>query len=144
MRKNFDSILLVGIALVGIAMVVVTYLSAFHENPASEIFNSPMPVDRLVYRAGDNIIGKINYCRYTNVAFDTSISFVNNIILDTPTRHATGAPVGCGTVFGVLATVPDALPPGRYHLVGKNEYRVNFLATRTTEWSTVEFEVDDK
>jgi len=100
-----------------------------------------MPVDREVYLSGDQIVVTINYCRYTDVTFTTSMSFSNNLIYELPSRKIIGAPRGCGIVNSVLAVVPDGLPPGRYKLVGKNEYPVNSLVTRVLNWETVEFGV---
>ena len=140
-KKHLNHLLLTLLALVAVFLVTGIYLYAFDQNPATVITNSPMPVDRAVYRAGDPILATIEYCRYTKVPFTTYISFSDTLIFDIPPREAVGAPVGCGTVQGKLAVTPDNLPPGNYHLVGKNVYQVNFMAFRVTDWYTVEFEV---
>ena len=124
-----------------LSIVIVTYLYVFDKNPATVISNSPLPVNKAVYHSGEAIIATIEYCRYTNVPTITYISFVNDLIFDVPSRTITGAPIGCGTVQGKIVTIPNSLPPGTYHLVGKNEYKVNFFATRYVEWYSEPFEV---
>ena len=132
----FMSLLIVAVGILGGA-----YLIAFHENPAAVIYNNPMPTDKLVYSRGDTIYFTIQYCRYTTVPTTTYISFVNFLIYDVPPRTFQGGPAGCGTVRGGVVVIPDNLPPGKYHLIGKNKYDVNFLVSRYTNWHTAEFEI---
>jgi len=120
---------------------IAFYIIVFYQNPASTIV-SPIPVDKDVYHIGDQIIGTIDYCRFTEVEFDTVINFINGIIYDLPTRHAKGAPVGCGIVGGRLTDVPEGLPVGiSYRLEGTNNYEVFPGIWRKTPWYTEEFEV---
>ena len=141
LTKHINRMLLATLVLMAVSIAGAVYLYAFDQNPPSAIFNSPMPTDKTEYHIGDTIFFLIDYCRYTDVAVTLHTSFSNNLIFNVPSKTFAGAPRGCGTVTGGNIVIPDNLPPGHYKLVGKNEYRVNFLATRYVDWYTTEFEI---
>lgn len=133
------------LALLGMAALLILFgvwLYAFDANPAIKIHNSPIPVDKAVYRAGDNVIAVFDYCRYTLVPATRYVSFADGLLHNVPPVEIPGLGVGCFVgVAATIAVIPDSLPPGRYYIIGKHELKVNVLATRITSWQTQEFEV---
>ena len=133
--------LLVFLVAVSISIVLAVYLYAFDQNPASEVFNSPVPVDKDVYHIGDSIYATIEYCRYTQVPHIRHLAFEDTLVFYLPPESVVGLPLGCGKLKVLIAVVPNSLPPGTYRIVGRTEYRVNFLATRYTDAYTETFQV---
>jgi len=112
----------------------------FYNNPPVRFFNVPFPVDQSLYYPGDDILATVNYCKYNQAFFTTSIAFVDGLIFSAPERIITGAPRGCGEIRTVLMTIPSGLPAGTYYLLGRNTYDFGFI-TRSVEWITVPFTV---
>ena len=136
-----NRILLVILVITMVLIAGGTYLIAFHENPPVEFFNLPFPVDKEAYHAGDLLNMEINYCRYSTSTFTAHINFMNELIYAAPEIPAVGSgKIGCGLVKASLK-IPNNLPVGKYYIYGKNVYPVNSIATRTVEWSTIEFDI---
>jgi len=128
--------------LVGVLVLIMgsIYLMAFHENPAM-VINSPVLVDKNEYRAGEAIIATFDYCRYSNAPATRYISFSDGLFYNLPTVTIPGLGKGCFVVSSNIAVVPAGLPPGTYFIIGKHMLDVNVLASRITDWYTVEFEI---
>ena len=139
--RNFSYLSLSLIILLVAVIAYGTYLVAFDANPPVVYNNLPFPVDKAQYRAGEEIIITADYCKFTNVPFHAHVAFVDGLIFSVPEVSVIGGQMGCNTINTNVGAIPANLPPGRYYLSVKNEYRVNFMATRTVEWTTVEFDV---
>jgi len=143
MNKNlcFDYILLALLVIISVMLIGGTYLFAFHENPPIEFFNQPFPVTKESYSGGETVVVTVQYCKHTTSAYIRNLSFVDGLVFSIPESRRGGATLGCDTVDVSSVTIPETLPPGNYYLRGKNEYEVNFLATRVVEWTSEVFEV---
>lgn len=143
MKKHLpiNRILLTLLVAVATIIIVFTYFYAFDANPAIEFYNLPFPTDKSEYRAGDVIYLTADYCRYTNVSYTLHLAFIDGLRFTVPEIHRIGAGMGCDIVTFSVIEIPDKLPPGIYYLQGKNEYEVNFVATRVVEWTSQSFEV---
>lgn len=131
-------------ALSSVALVIIFYLYNFDGNPPIEINNIPIPTNKTVYEAGDDIIIYVEMCRFTDTPFYVSRKhYVNGLLHPTPveTRKA-GGDVGCFEGWVFSTRVPPTLPPGEYQLKGQSEYKVNQIAEiRIVPWETETFQV---
>ena len=122
-------------------MVYSIFLIGIDKNPPVQYNNLPFPVNSEQYRAGEDILINVDLCKYTKAPFTTSINFIDGLLYSIPAASMAGTPLGCRIIWTNAVTVPNNLPPGRYHLEAKNQYEVNFIATRISEWYTVEFDI---
>ena len=129
--------------LVGISVMILlgTYLYAFDQKTPVEFFNLPFPTDKEEYHTGDTIILTLDYCRYTDASYTRNVSFIDSLVFSVPEQNRGGASKGCKIVNIVSETIPNSLPPGEYHLEGKNVYHINFIADRVVEWTSEKFTV---
>lgn len=121
--------------------VLAVYWIGFDANPPAT-FSSPLAVDKAVYNVGDSIVVTFNYCRYTSAPATIYNSLVGEIVYNLPPREiGATAKLGCGVTKVTSASIPSGIISGTYYLKTRSEFVVNPLATRFTEWHTVEFEV---
>jgi hypothetical protein len=112
------------------------------DNPPVEFYNIPFPIDSTTYHVGDSILMFMDFCKYSSLPFDVTVSFINEIIYTTPVQRLSGVPtLGCQAIWTNIITIPQHIPPGKYHLVGKIEYEINFMRSRVVEWETLSFEI---
>lgn len=141
MKNKLSTASLYLLIVISVAVITIGYLLIFHQNPPVEFYNLPFPTDKQTYSAGDDVLITVELCRNTLAPFDLDLNFVDGLIYSTPGQSFSGAPLGCMTLVTNAAEIPKNLPPGEYYITAKNEYKVNFLATRLVEWSTTKFEV---
>ena len=128
--------------IIALGIIFGTYLYAFQDNPPATVSNLPFKVDKLVYHVGEPIFVTFDYCRYTDVPVTRYVYFIDGLSYVVPPVTSAGGTPGCHIAKIELLKTPD-LPTGEYTIVGKNEYKVNFLATRYVNWYTVNFRIEN-
>ncbi|MFZ2992534.1 MAG: hypothetical protein WA061_02350 [Microgenomates group bacterium] len=140
-EKTLNKILIGILVLIAMSMGAGMYLYLFDMNPPLIIHNNPIPTDKSTYHLGEDIYVTFDYCRYTDAPVERYISFIDGMTFQLPPVYSAGGEIGCNINKTKIATVPLSLPTGIYHLRGKSEYDVNFLATRYVTWESEEFQV---
>ena len=79
-----------------------------------------------VYKAGDQVAIKWEYCKGVNTVSDISVSLTDGIIYFLPMIHS-NREMGCYNSYSVIAKLPEAIPPGVYYLTGIIHFKVNNL-----------------
>jgi len=90
-------------------------------------------------RAGEQLIYKVSYCKYSNLQGTISKTLVNSIIIPF-TPYVINAPVGCG-IRTVYQEIPLFAPSGTYHLGIISTYRPNPIRVVNIEYKTGDFTV---
>lgn len=127
--------------LINMTILYGGWMLFFQGNPPIEIHNNPMPVEKSVYHRGEAIQMFADYCKYSDATGTIYMQFVDGLVFEAPEVPMTNSPLGCEKRYLALIRVPDKLPFGRYSLRGQAVYRINFLTSRTVEWSTEKFDV---
>lgn len=128
------------VALVVLSIVIYWLTSA---RDVLEIKNQPVPVRSIRQHpeADGVIIVHTNYCQHVAATARIRISFVSpsrEVFL--PADRDVPLPKKCEDIE-VPVLIPKELPPGKYHLHWRIEYKVNPLKHVIEEFDSVEFEV---
>lgn len=99
---------------------------------------SPVIVDKQVYRPGDRITYTLSYCKYKNMPGTVYRSLVNST-RTTFTAISGSLPTGCHMIRVSDLVIPDYTDDGLYHIEGYTEYKVNPIRTIKSSWQTEEF-----
>lgn len=140
-KQTLDTVLTLALLVVALLLIGALGMYAFYHNPPVTYSNLPFPTELATYHTGEEIYLYVDYCKNTTAPFSVSVAFVDGFLYSVPERTMAGGPVGCKQILTNIATLPDALPPGEYYLLGKNEYDINFFITRTVEWRSQPFTV---
>lgn len=136
------------VALLGlIVMVVYSTYQALYPFKTIEVHNSPYPVVTPLVKAGGIFTYYVDYCRFTNIQASVSRSLVgidnlgNPLIIPLP-GSINSTPIGCyKTNVSIRLIIPNATPPGIYHMVITPSYVVNSHQTQTRTYQTQSFEI---
>jgi len=105
----------------------------------SEIYNSPVPIDKAEYSPAEEVVATIRYCKFTDLPAVVNRQLHNStIIYYSP--FVSGGPKGCGTA-DVKIKLPDVIPTGDYTLETFLEYRVNPLRIARVNYKTQKFKI---
>ena len=102
--------------------------------------NSPFPVDKKVYKVGDTLIYKAEYCKYSNINPTVTRYFNDGIVYMLSSNPAFIKPTGC-SVANVQIKVPDTLLPDTYKIQINYSYKVNPIRTVDVQAETDRFEI---
>lgn len=109
----------------------------FNQTQNLEVLNENKQV-----RAGEDLQYKISYCRYTDKQAIITRTLQDGVVYILPPVQATKVAEGCADNVTVnIATIPKAIPPGKYTMVVSLEYRINPLRTITHTLATEPFYV---
>lgn len=142
LHRFINIFLLLSLVIISLGIVFGTYLYGFQDNPPAIVKNTPFKVNKKIYHVGDALIVTFDYCRYTDVAVTRYVYFVDGLSYIAPPVTSAGGKIGCHVASVEILKVPN-LPSGEYTIIGKNEYKVNFLATRYVNWSTESFVIEN-
>jgi len=117
------------------------YFNAIDGNPPVRFYNIPFPVDKQIYKRGEEIKMYLDVCKYEPVPATSYIQFSNYYLHHLSPITLKGIETGCAKLWSSPIKIPYNLETGTWKLQGANEYRVNFLRTRSVSWETQEFEV---
>jgi hypothetical protein len=131
-----------------LALVYVTFASAFalmglcafwwfYPYQVISVDNAKMTAP-VVYQ-GQTTTYTDDYKKLLDIPSEATRAFVDGIVYDAGS-YETNLPVGSGHIIRPV-TIPDTLPPGRYHLQITLRYKVNPLKTVIYQFSTDEFTV---
>lgn len=140
--KLINLLLLFSLFVISLGIIFGTYLYVFQDSPPVIMNNLPFQVDKTIYHVGDSIYVTFDYCRYTKVAVTSYVSFVDGLSFIAPPISFAGGKSGCHIMKVELMKVPN-LPSGEYTIIGKNEYRINFLSIRYVDWYTTSFRIEN-
>lgn len=125
-------------------LITVGYYEAFHAVKVLEIYNEPLPIiypdkqENLI--AGQPLVVKIHYCKFTN-----DIAHVSPELIGVQTKFMTAfisdVDSGCRTSDVQIGSVPLTTVPGTYILKIIFEYRVNSLHVEYKTAQSEPFEV---
>ena len=132
------SILALTISLLAMSI----YFLIFDDNPPFEIYNNPVPTEKTVYRTGELLRLKVEFCRWSDSPYTVYGQFEDGIVYSIPPREIGGTEANrCSVVYTPGVPVPETLPPGIYHYIGRTVYHVNPLADRVVTWRSQPFEI---
>lgn len=103
------------------------------------INKEPMEVLTPKVKAGDNLVYKVEYCKYMSLNTSISKSLVDGIIFQLGSTIGNMS-IGCGTNT-IYVNMPKELPVGEYKLKEIWEYQVNPLRKISVTAQTEKFEV---
>lgn len=128
---------LIGITL---GLVVLIFLVwSFYPYQTIE-FHSEYITNKSHYVQGETGFYLVDYCKYTDVTPIVHRTFVDDLIFEATNVKAVLKP-GCYTDAKVPITIPEALPPGKYHLHVEIDYPMNYIRdinkNNNSNWFTV-------
>jgi len=80
--------------------------------------------DYNVYKAGDSVAIKWQYCKGVDTVSDISITLTDGIVYFLPMIHSE-RDAGCYNSYSVITRLPKVIPPGYYYLSGNIHFKVN-------------------
>ena len=135
------------------AIVTIIMLGIYWLFIDGELINKPLKfyvditkleTDKQVYHEGEYVALKLSFCKYRNVSAVAQWSLVDTIVRFYPTVTRS-SPVGCYGIdkpfYAGIEPIPEALPPGTYHLEGIVKVKVNPLNEQFYNYKSVNFEV---
>jgi hypothetical protein len=112
-------------------MTIGTILYGYWYFIDGEFVNIPIKTDTFVvktekdvYRIGDPVAVRWNYCKGVDTTSTISINLIDGIVYMLPNGHST-RPIGCYDNYTVVTEIPKAIPTGTYHLEAVIHFRVN-------------------
>jgi hypothetical protein len=102
--------------------------------------NTIFITNKLEYRAGDQLTGKWKFCKNIDASPTINWSFVDDLVFNLPAHYGVLSR-GCYNQEIFISEIPASLYPGKYHMAGRVEIRVNPLRTITFEVSTNNFTI---
>ncbi len=103
-------------------------------------FNSPIQVDKTVYRPGERITYTLDYCKYKDIGGTINRALVNST--RTVFTEITGnMAIGCRVTKVSDLVIPDYMDDGDYHIEASIEYQVNPIRTEIVKWQTEQFKI---
>ena len=108
-------------------------------NPPAEY--KEIRLNKQVYLPGDFLDIDVDVCKKKRIPFSIHARVTNGVTVHLEEIETIGM-IGGGTTGNLrFFQVPKFIPEGEYQLKAWNEYRINFLRTRTIEWETPTFTV---
>ena len=100
---------------------------------------TPFPIlnENKTIKQGDTLVYESEYCKHLNVSSDTTRSFSDGIVYNTPMVQSNRS-VGCDDVK-VYIEVPKNLPPSKYTLEILYRFQVNPIRKIDVKVSTEQF-----
>jgi hypothetical protein len=96
-----------------------------------EFVNIPIKTDTFivqtekdVYRIGDPVAVRWNYCKGVDTTSTISINLIDGIVYMLPNTYSTRE-IGCYDSYTVVTEIPKAIPPGNYHLSSIVHFDIN-------------------
>ena len=125
-----------GLTISFVLAVLFFFFLAVHHNPPVRIYSATIDVETA--SPGDFVSMTVDFCKYTNA--DSSLSTywrreTDGLIWELKSRDTNLGVARCGVAI-IPLIVPSDIPEGRWQRVDVATYRVNFMASRTVEWSS--------
>jgi hypothetical protein len=115
------------LAIIALGVLVFGYLLTID----GTYVNIPIRTDKWVvqteydvYKAGDQIAIKWEYCKGVDTVSDISITLVDGIVYFLPMIHSDRG-IGCYNSYTAITNLPKAIPAGTYHLTANIHFEVN-------------------
>jgi len=139
MKNTSYKIIIVLLVLAGLLLSFMIF-SMVYPFKTVDYLVQPFPIlnENKTVRVGEDVMFKVDYCRYTNKPTKVIRSLVNDIIYTLSTSEMSN-PVGCNNSVGIV-NIPDVVP-GIYHIESKATWVINAFRTITKVVETEEFEV---
>jgi hypothetical protein len=141
MKPKYYWLLYWNLIIMFVLLIAFGYFYFLEDNPPIEFYDLPFQTNQEVYRAGDEVVVHMKFCKGTSARASSLIVFENDIIYHLPAGLGRAGPPGCREIDALITTVPHTLPPGRYNLRANNIYAVNLVRDRTAEWWSTDFDV---
>lgn len=142
MKKNHFNLSSITLIIAMTTMLYFLFLLA-HEPRILEI-ESPMPVDKKVYKIGDTIYYTQKYCKYKNLkVIDSQRTLTDGYSFSLPELKPAILPLGCGKT---TIDAPIVLPEGvsldeNFRIIITLTYQVNPFKTKTLQFYSEEFKI---
>jgi len=123
-------------------MVYFLYLLAY--NPKIIEIDSPMKVDKKVYKIGDTLFYTQKYCKYKNFKIiDFERTLVDGYSFSLPEAKPATLPLGCGeTTRDVQIVLPNGVNLEEdFRIIITITYQVNPFKTQTVQFYSDKFKI---
>lgn len=127
MKKIFNAIAYIGIAVAQIIMFVVLFWLVYPYKTV-EVVDNKIEVVNAPIKQGDPVIYKFKYCRYNDTPALISRSLEDGFIIDFPDIVGLSAQ-GCGDATVQTPNLPMGMPAGKYKLNINFTMEVNPIRT---------------
>ena len=126
--------------------VHIAYLMFFDTSHPIELLNLPFPTDKQNYYPGESVYVFVNFEKHTYISPTITVSLQNGYTFTGPKFVVSlGGDNERGEVWSFSGiTIPANTPPGRYHISGVAEYKVNKLRKVIVPIETERFNVLEK
>jgi hypothetical protein len=97
--------------------------------------------DKQVYKIGEPVAVKWNYCKGVNTTSTISINLIDGIVYMLPNTYSTRE-IGCYDSYTVVTEIPKAIPPGNYHLSSIVHFDINPVKSIDYKVSSNTFKIE--
>ena len=144
MTRKYPLTWFAAIALVAtVGMILTLMYWQFWPQDIVETYPTPYkivyPTNKII-KQGDVLVYELKYNKETDLVPIVYRQFVDGLVFNVSDNTSVLTQAGRGTAR-VQITVPETLPPGKYHLNIKAVYQLNPLRTYTDTNNTEEFTI---
>lgn len=109
-------------------------------NPPLTFNNDPLnyEIDKQVYKRGENVNVYVDFCKNREATGRTTWRLVDTVQFFFPEKTSSAAP-GCYEGWLTIATIPQVVATGTYHLEGTGYVSINPLKEVQYEYKTEQF-----